>query len=513
MVVVRNSVRTITSKQSKVDVVPSYTLSTISSPAPGGSISRSKDTTVYSSGSTVTLTAVPANGYRFNGWSGDTTGTTNPLVITMDKNKTMFANFVRQYTLTLTASSPARGTVDPASAVMIDSGATFTIKAARSNGYIFKKWSTTSAGVSIVDTLALTTNVRLAGGNATIQAVFGCVTFAKQLVLSQYPNLNLVDAVQTEDGGYMVVCQVGNEGLLLKLNANGDTTWTKKILYNAFTSIHKASAGYITGSSFGDASYRGIQVNCFSQSGTELWYFMNKNEQGYYFSKVIAKPARNNCYVICGSNYPDLNLIMIDASRTIKWDMLIHNDNKHFGLGDFEQLSDGYIIVGDLGQGFSSYILKTNENGVIQWEFSLKKFFPDDQSLGHTSVCLAHDGSCMISGCRANNTQKRHFLAKLLPNDTSQVTFSYYDNANAIRAVKTVNDGFLVSGSTTILGNGEEDIYIVKTSTTGTIIKESTYGTRDNEYTQSMKITSDGGSIIVGSNNWIIKTDENGVVE
>ncbi|MBN1602805.1 MAG: immunoglobulin domain-containing protein [Chitinispirillaceae bacterium] len=349
MVVVRNGVRTITSKQSKVEVVPSYTLSTISSPAPGGSVSRSKDTTVYSSGSIVTLTTAAAVGYRFNGWTGDTTGTSNPLVITMTKNKTLFANFVRQYTLTLTASSPARGTVDPASAVMVDSGATFTIKAAPSNGYTFKKWSTSSAGVTIVDTLALTTNVRLAGGNATIQAVFGCVTFAKQLKLSQYPDLNLVDVVQTEDGGYMAI---SSDQTLIKLDYKGDTVFVKKVYISIPSSIYPTKNGYII--SGVDSDQGSVAVH--AQNGNLLWSnYLGNDTQSTSFN--ITMIANNDGYICGGRVLGDFYFVKTDGNGNKIWE----NTSTAWGglVTDCRPTRDGgYIVAGPAGQGFGGLLVK-----------------------------------------------------------------------------------------------------------------------------------------------------------
>jgi uncharacterized repeat protein (TIGR02543 family) len=59
-----------------------------------GSISRNPTGTSYPGGTSVTLTATPATGYDFSGWSGDLTGTTNLATITMSANKTVAANFV-----------------------------------------------------------------------------------------------------------------------------------------------------------------------------------------------------------------------------------------------------------------------------------------------------------------------------------------------------------------------------------------------------------------------------------
>jgi hypothetical protein len=44
--------------------------------------------------STVTLEAIPANGYAFSGWSGNVTGTANPALLTMNCDKTVTATFI-----------------------------------------------------------------------------------------------------------------------------------------------------------------------------------------------------------------------------------------------------------------------------------------------------------------------------------------------------------------------------------------------------------------------------------
>ena len=47
----------------------------------------------YDLGASATLTATPNPGYRFTGWTGDASGTANPLTITMDADKTVGASF------------------------------------------------------------------------------------------------------------------------------------------------------------------------------------------------------------------------------------------------------------------------------------------------------------------------------------------------------------------------------------------------------------------------------------
>lgn len=65
---------------------------TINSSA-NGRVERSPNQQSYDTGSQVTLTAIPNEGYRFTGWSGDASGLANPLSVTMTGNKTIAASF------------------------------------------------------------------------------------------------------------------------------------------------------------------------------------------------------------------------------------------------------------------------------------------------------------------------------------------------------------------------------------------------------------------------------------
>jgi uncharacterized repeat protein (TIGR02543 family) len=73
-----------------------YVLTTI--PLGGGSISANPSPNCngglqYASGTPVTLTAMPNLGYSFNNWSGDASGSSNPVPVTMNEDKTVMANF------------------------------------------------------------------------------------------------------------------------------------------------------------------------------------------------------------------------------------------------------------------------------------------------------------------------------------------------------------------------------------------------------------------------------------
>ncbi|MFT3681467.1 MAG: InlB B-repeat-containing protein [Ferruginibacter sp.] len=67
-----------------------YTLTTASAPAAGGSVTGAG---TYNTGSSVTVTATPASGYVFSSWSGDASGTAASTTVTMNANKSVTANF------------------------------------------------------------------------------------------------------------------------------------------------------------------------------------------------------------------------------------------------------------------------------------------------------------------------------------------------------------------------------------------------------------------------------------
>jgi hypothetical protein len=71
----------------------SCVLKTTALPAIGGSIRRTPDAASYPPGTVVTLTAIPAAGYPFTGWSGDLVGSANPATIVMDADKSVRALF------------------------------------------------------------------------------------------------------------------------------------------------------------------------------------------------------------------------------------------------------------------------------------------------------------------------------------------------------------------------------------------------------------------------------------
>jgi len=74
---------------SKISFQVTLTIST----STGGTTDPSPGTHTYNVGTEVAITATASSGYEFSGWSGDASGTSNPITITMDSDKSITANF------------------------------------------------------------------------------------------------------------------------------------------------------------------------------------------------------------------------------------------------------------------------------------------------------------------------------------------------------------------------------------------------------------------------------------
>jgi uncharacterized repeat protein (TIGR02543 family) len=70
-----------------------YSLSVSVDPAGTGTVTAAPPGGSYPAGTLVTVTAVPAMGYKFDHWSGDASGTSSTVTITVDKNTSVTAHF------------------------------------------------------------------------------------------------------------------------------------------------------------------------------------------------------------------------------------------------------------------------------------------------------------------------------------------------------------------------------------------------------------------------------------
>ena len=106
-----------------------------------GSVTKEPDELRYRRNTQVTITAIAHEFWSFTEWTGDASGSGNPLVITMTGHKNITANFrIKTYTLTYTAGS--NGSISGTSIQTVNHGDDGTaVTAIADDGYEFVKWS------------------------------------------------------------------------------------------------------------------------------------------------------------------------------------------------------------------------------------------------------------------------------------------------------------------------------------------------------------------------------------
>jgi uncharacterized repeat protein (TIGR02543 family) len=163
-----------------------YAVTVTVNPANGGYVHQNPSKAVYNAGDSLTMTAVPYDGYEFTGWSGASKSTDATLTGIIKSNVELTANFqpVQQktYTLTTNVSPPEGGyiTRNPDKETY-PTGETVIVTATPESGYVFKGWTGTATGkrrnrattamVATVTTVTTVATVTM-NGNKTLTANF-----------------------------------------------------------------------------------------------------------------------------------------------------------------------------------------------------------------------------------------------------------------------------------------------------------------------------------------------------
>jgi len=138
--------------------IEEYTLST--TVAGSGNISLNPPGGSYLDGTSVEVTAVPAEGWEFERWSGDLHGSENPETIVMNANKSVTATFIEvppsEYDLTVTIVGNGSVSLDPSGGTY-EEGTTVTLTASPASGYQLASWSGTNndSSTSLTNTVTM----------------------------------------------------------------------------------------------------------------------------------------------------------------------------------------------------------------------------------------------------------------------------------------------------------------------------------------------------------------------
>jgi uncharacterized repeat protein (TIGR02543 family) len=130
-----------------------------------GTATKEPDQATYHYGEVITFTATAGTGSSFAGWSGDATGPTSPVTLTVDSDKTVTATFTLiEYSLTVTTVGGGAVTRQP-NQPTYHLGDVVTLTATANLFWSFDGWSGDAIGAT--NPLVITID-----GNKNITATF-----------------------------------------------------------------------------------------------------------------------------------------------------------------------------------------------------------------------------------------------------------------------------------------------------------------------------------------------------
>jgi len=345
--------------------------------------------------------------------------------------------------------------------------------------------------------------------------------------------------IQTSDGGYLLggtTSSFGNGSIdfyLVKTDATGTEEWSNT--FGGASSdishslIQTSDGGYLLGgrtNSFGNGNYDMYLVKT-DVNGSEEWsktFGGTASDVGY---SVIQSSDGGYLFLgeteSFGNGSTDMYLVKTDANGNEEWSKTYGGTQFERGWSVLKLLDGGYLLggyTGSFGNGAGDmYLVKTDATGLEEWS---NTFGGTDLDIIRSAIQTS-DGGYLLGGYTASfgNGNYDMYLVKTDANGTEEWsnTFGGTDNEEIHSVIQSSDGGYLLGGYTGSFGNGNYDMYLVKTDANGLEEWSNTFGGTLQEYSDSVIQTSDGGYLLVGRTTsfgngnydmYLVKTDSDG---
>ena len=312
----------------------------------------------------------------------------------------------------------------------------------------------------------------------------------------------LFDMKETSDNGFILAGYTdfwgsGSDDMyLIKCDYQGVTEWTgyygSEGIDTAYSVIETVDGGFLVlgrtdngGTSFFDLCL--VKIN---SNGVEQWsqtYGGAEPEIGYSIVNDV-----NGGYVITGvtnsfgEGNGDVWLLKVDEAVNVVWSNTFGGSNLDIGF-EVKQVSDnGFVITGitssTAGYSENLYLVKTDENGDLEWEKDLGGYYFDDGQ----DVIEGSDGGYLVAGSYKNSLTEPADVWLIKVDETGEVEWDntygglYRDVAYSV--IENSENDYLISGGTFVeQGQLNSEIFLLKTTSQGEEIWLETYGTPENE--------------------------------
>ena len=242
----------------------------------------------------------------------------------------------------------------------------------------------------------------------------------------------------------------------------------------------------------------------------EKTYGGGGNEYGY-----SVQATSDGGYIIAGRMIPpgtfrsDAYLVKTDSLGNMLWDRIYGFDMDDCAYSIQQTPDGGYSAVGytwsQTGGAYNVHLLKTDSLGNTLWDTTYGGM-AYDRGYSHQ---LTVDGGFIITGYKdllgLNGAEVYLIRTDSLGNVLWDTTYGGSGDDYGISVQRTLNGGYIVTGYTDSYGEGDQDVYLIKTDSLGNALWERTYGDSTDNWGCSVQQTPDGGYVVAGR-TWVFGT-------
>jgi len=347
-------------------------------------------------------------------------------------------------------------------------------------------------------------------------------------------------STQTTDGGYALTGFTGGYGagnydaFLARYNSAGDlqwsATWGGTGADYGRSVVQAVDGGFvITGftASYGAGGNDGF-IAKFDSSGNLSWSNVwggAGEDQSWSLVKVADGYAIAGYTASYGAGSYDMFLVKYDLAGTVQWSKIWGGANGDYG-NSVTALSDGsLVVVGDtLSYGAGSndvYIAKFSSAGVPQW-YQVWGGTGVDQA---KAVAATTDGNIIVTGITASYGAGANdaFVAKFQASNGSLSWSRTWGSTtgDSGQSIAATSDGGAVIGGATTYWGANDDAFIAKYDSSGTLSWSHTLSGSGADIGRGVIQTGDGGYVFSGHTDtygaglvdaFMIKYDSSGAV-
>jgi len=225
-----------------------------------------------------------------------------------------------------------------------------------------------------------------------------------------------------------------------------------------------------------------------------------------------------------GSGGLNFWVIKLDSSGNIIFQKTYGGGGEEYSYW-IEQTNDGgYVVVGATASfgygGYDLWILKLNSAGDIEWQ---KAYGTSITEYGW-EIHQTGDGGYIVSG-KSGSVSCTNCKVLVLKLDSSGNIIWQKTYGNAIwldpASVQVTNDGYIITGNANTIGAGGFDFWVAKLDFDGNIMWQNAYGGPNDEFSNVIRQTDDGGYLVAGKTKSygagdfdaiVLKLDRNGAI-